>query len=79
MLSILAANAWPWGQVSVKMPHTVPREGGWSQLELTDALVITYLLVMTDAVVQIPRLSTHKLKQYFALCSPYFSVFTAYF
>ena len=33
-----AANARPWGQVSVQMPHTVPGGGGWSQLELTDAL-----------------------------------------
>jgi hypothetical protein len=38
-----AANARPWGQVSVRMPHTVPGGGGggggggWSQLELTDA------------------------------------------
>ena len=32
-----AANARPWGQISVQMPHTVP--GGWSQMELTDSLV----------------------------------------
>ena len=35
-----AANARPWGQVkALQMPHTVPGGGGgWSQLELTDAL-----------------------------------------
>ena len=34
-----AANARPWGQVSVTNAPHCPGGGGWSQLELTDALV----------------------------------------